>query len=84
MAIAMLHESRRRGPHPTASVYLAAAHACATAGKWQEGSDLITASANAFRANCSRRCPGLVLRCFLPILIRVAVWVLRGNRICAA
>lgn len=44
MAIALLHESRRRGPHPTASVYLAAAHACAIAGKWQEGSDLLEAS----------------------------------------
>lgn len=40
VALALLHDTRKRGPPPTASVYIATAQACARAGKWEEATEL--------------------------------------------
>lgn len=45
MALALLHDTRKRGPPPTASVYIATAQACARAGKWEEATELKEVSA---------------------------------------
>lgn len=45
VALALLHDTRKRGPLPTASVYIATAQACARAGKWEEATELKEVSA---------------------------------------
>lgn len=44
VALELLKETRKHGPNPTVSVYIATAQACARAGKWEEATALMEAS----------------------------------------
>lgn len=63
VALALLHDTRKRGPPPTASVYIATAQACARAGKWEEATELKEVSL------LCRSSPSSGCNCVAPLII---------------